>query len=273
MSDQEYPPAHHVLSDLPFEIEVRSATEQRAHLDAAGRWSIGALATVVDVVCGSLCAGVIAPDWMATSSLTLRRAAIPEHRALVVDAATLRVGSRSVTIEVEVRAGVAGALVGDAVLVFARLERRSTNLDLSGRADAVGSRFRFGPAGGVDIVAWDDAIAQRVVDAATGRTETAITPYVRNSFGAVNGGVVAGIAATAGALSVGRAADAVDEVTVHHLSQGRRGPVHTSTRPLLDGAGRRMVRVELRDAGATDEPAGRLMAVAQVGVGLDDGRV
>ena len=80
MSDEGYPPSHHLLRDLPFEIEVVSASEQRAHLGDSGPWSIGALATVVDVLGGSLCAGVVAPDWMATSSLTLRTSRVPTGR-------------------------------------------------------------------------------------------------------------------------------------------------------------------------------------------------
>ena len=111
MSDEGYPPRHHVLRDLPFEIEVVSATQQRAHLAATGAWSVGALATVADVLGGSLCAGVVAPDWMATSSLTLRVTPAPTIASLVMDATVLRAGRRSVTIEVQVRAaGVAGSV-------------------------------------------------------------------------------------------------------------------------------------------------------------------
>ncbi len=274
MGELGYPPPHHVLRDLPFEIEVL-ADGQRAHLDGSGSWSIGALATVVDVLGGSLCAGAVAPDWMATSSLTLRTGVVPDGMGLVVDASTLRVGRRSVTIEAELRTDE-GGVVGDAMLAFSRLERRSSNLDLSDRSESVGARYGFGPADGVDPVPWDRAIDQRVLDAATGATETEVTPYVLNSFGAVNGGVVAGIAAAAGAVSVGHGPGAVDEVSVHHLGQGRQGPVRTSARALFDSAGHRVVRVELRDAGAAEqpeEPDGRLMAVAHVVVGNARGGV
>ena len=62
MSDEGYPPRHHVLRDLPFEIEVVSATQQRAHLAATGAWSVGALATVVLVVAGAVTGG-FRPYW------------------------------------------------------------------------------------------------------------------------------------------------------------------------------------------------------------------
>jgi acyl-coenzyme A thioesterase PaaI-like protein len=269
VSDQEYPPPHHVLRDLPFEVEIVSGSVQRAHLAAAGTWSVGALATVVDVLGGSLCAGVVAPDWMATSSLTLRSAMVPPGQDLVATAAVLRAGRRAVTIEVELRTVAGDRVVADAVLAFSRLERRDTNLDLSGRSAEPGTRFGFGEVTGTVGPALEATLATLVLDAAAGVTETAVTPYVRNSFGAVNGGVVAAIAAHVAALTSPDGSGRVDEVAVHHLGQGRHGPVRSSARTVLDDGGRRVVRVELCDAGAPADGGqgdGRLMAVAHVGV-------
>jgi acyl-coenzyme A thioesterase PaaI-like protein len=265
MSDEGYPPRHHVLRDLPFEIEVVSATQQLAHLEATDTWSVGALATVVDVLGGSLCAGVVAPDWMATSSLTLRVATVPTDAPLVMDATVLRAGRRSVTIEVQVRRPGVDGLVGDAVLAFSRLERRDTNLDLSDRSVEPGARYGFEPVDGAGPQRLDDVLGQTVTDAAGSLTETHVTPYLLNSFGAVNGGVVAAIAAGAARAAVdpdGR----VDEVAVHHLGQGRQGPVRTAAGVVLASDRHRVVRVELRDAGVPDEQGGRVMAVAHVGV-------
>ena len=84
--------------------------------------------------------------------------------------------------------------------------------------------------------------------------------------------VVAAIAAGA-ARAVADPAGRVDELAVHHLGQGRHGPVRTSAEVVLGGDGRRVVRVELRDTGAPDEPAGRLMAVAHVGVCVGEQQV
>lgn len=269
----DYPPAHHALRDLPFEVEVVSELVHRGHLDPAA-WSVGAMATVVDVLCGSLCAAVVAPDWMATSSLTLRTAGLPATAPIVLDARVVRAGRRSVTIEVAGATAGSAAPVLDAVLSFSRLERRESNLDLSGRSVEPGTRFRFGDADrraeGSDA-AFDTTVGQVVLDAEAGVTETPVTPYVRNSFGAVNGGVVAALAAGAGAAAVGVTAAQVDEISVHHLGQGREGPVRTAAQ-VLPGAtgdpGRRVVRVELRDVSED-----RLVALARVGVTLPSGRV
>lgn len=268
-----YPPPDHALHDLPFEVEVVAESEQRARLDPA-RWSLGALATVVDVLCGSLCAGVVAPDWMATSSLTLRTSGpAPADAPLVLDARVLRSGRRSVTIEVRLAAEGAVAPFGDAVLAFSRLERRSDNLDLSALSSAIGTRRRVGDGDRPDPAAFDRAIGPVVVHRGEpSSTETAVTPYVRNSFGAVNGGVVAAIAANAALVGAGPAAQ-VDEVSVQHLGQGREGPVRAVAEPLLVGPSRQVARVELRDLGRDDEAGGRLMAVAHVGVCNGSGHV
>ena len=182
-----------------------------------------------------------------------------------MDAEVLRAGRRSVTIEVRVHAPGVPGLVGDAVLAFSRLERRDTNLDLSDRSVEPGTRYGFGAVDGADPRQFDDTLDQSVTDAAGGATETPVVPYLLNSFGAVNGGVVAAIAARAAQVAVDPAGS-VDEVSVHHLGQGRHGPVRTTARVVLAGDRRQVARVELRDVGVPDEHGGRLMAVAHVGV-------
>ncbi len=274
MNAEPYPPTHHALRDLPFEVEVVSATAHRAHLDP-GPWSVGALATVADVLGGSLCAAVVAPDWMATSSLALRLH-VPPPGPLVMHAEVLRAGRNTVTIEVQIHAAGGGAPIGVAMLAFARLPRRDDNLDLSGRSTEPGARVRFGAEGAaVGSRRFDAELGQRVLDVAGGHTETPLAPYVRNSFGALNGGVAAAIAAGAATTVAGTSPDAVDEVSVYHLGQCRIGPVGTAAGVVLGDEHRSVLRVELRDLGADDvgTVGGRLVAVAHVGVGFHRGDV
>lgn len=275
MSAEPYPPAHHALRDLPVEVEVVSDAAQRAHLDP-GPWSVGALATVADVLGGSLCAAVVAPDWMATSSLTLRLHP-PSPGALEMHAEVLRAGRSTVTIEVGIHSAPAGEPVGTVTLAFARLQRRDDNLDLSGRSAEPGARVRFGAEGaGAGSSRFDAELGQQIIDAALGRTETPLAPYVRNSFGALNGGIAAALAAGAAAAAADAPLDSVDEVSVHHLGQGRVGPIGTAAAVVLGGEHRAVLRVELRDLGAADEAGaadGRLVAVAHVGVGSERSEV
>jgi acyl-coenzyme A thioesterase PaaI-like protein len=292
VSGPSYPPEDHVLRDLRFELEVVAPGRQVARLQCDDTTSLGSVATVLDVLGGALCASVVAPDWMATSTLTLRVGALPDTGVLEMSAEVLRAGRRSVTIEVVLRRAGTTGRVGDATLSFARLVRRESNLDLSGEAVEVGRRVAFERLLDGDAPAFDAAVGTAVAAAAAGTsTVTELRPYVLNSFGALNGGVVAAVAiATARqwAISrpdpldpthdrfVDRAAPGglvVDEVAVHHLGQGRSGPVRGTAREVTgDGApaGRHVVRVELVDTGVDDEGGrdGRLMAIAHVNLSV-----
>jgi acyl-coenzyme A thioesterase PaaI-like protein len=297
VSELAYPPQDHVLRDLPFHLEVLGAQRQVARMRCDARTSVGGVATVLDVLGGSLCASVVAPDWMATSTLTLRIGALPSAGVLELWAQVLRAGRRSVTIEVTLHHADTDRPVGDATLSFARLVRRDTNLVLSDHSAEVGRRVEFERILTGDVPTFDRAIGtvalQEPTDAAT---VTELRPYVLNSFGALNGGVVAGVAIStarhwAGSqLGPAGAGDGavvdgavvgdvvVDEVAVHHLGQGRTGPVRGTAREVTGyGAvgGRRVVRVELVDTGLERGPDaagdaasgdGRLMAVAHVGL-------
>src|SRR4029453_18134827 len=62
------------------------------------------------------------------------------------------------------------------------------------------------------------AIGYRVT---TEGAELALAPYVRNSFGALNGGIVAGLAETA---AVGERAGVARQLTAHHPRPAAVGP-------------------------------------------------
>ncbi|MFN7151914.1 MAG: PaaI family thioesterase [Microthrixaceae bacterium] len=290
MSEVAYPPIDHVLRDLPFHLEVVGEHRQVARMHCDADTSLGAVATVLDVLGGSLCASVVAPDWMATSTLTLRVGALPSSGTLELRAQVLRAGRRSVTIEVTLRHADTERPVGDATLSFARLVRRETNLALSELSVEIGRRVEFERILRGEVPSFDLAIGTVAVqDPTGGATITELRPYVLNSFGALNGGVVAGVAVStarhwaAAQLDPGSAVDEVavdevvaDEVAVHHLGQGRSGPVRSTAREVTGAGapgGRRVVRVDLVDTGIETEPDavggegdGRLMAVAHVGL-------
>ena len=262
---EAYPPPEHVLRDLDFDAVVAGEAHHRATYRPGGEGptALGGLLTVIDVLAGTVCMRAIAPDWMATSGLTFHLCGTLPTGSLEIDAHLLRAGRTTVTIEVLVE-GPAGRPVGEGVVTFARLVRRDTNLFLDDADDAVvGARIEF-PADRARPVGRGrsllDAIGCEVVDADRGLTRTAMSPYVRNSFGAMNGGVVASLVEAA-ALAGTRGA-AVRDVAIHYLTQGKVGPIETRVRPLRRETGHHSVRVEVVDAGA----AGRRMAVAHVGV-------
>ena len=260
-----YPPPEHVLRDLDFEAVVAGEAHHRATYRPAGDGptSLGGLLTVVDVLAGTVCMRVISPDWMATSGLTFHLCGTLPSGPLQVDARLLRAGRTTVTIEILV-AGPGEQPVGEGVVTFARLVRRDTNLSLEDTEDAaVGTRIEFPadrarPLGrGATVL---DAIRCQVVDADRGVTRTPMTPYVRNSFGAMNGGVVASLIEAAALASTPDGG--VQDLAIHYLAQGKVGPIETRVRVLRREGAQRSVRVEVLDAGEQ----GRTMAVAHVAV-------
>jgi hypothetical protein len=84
--------------------------------------------------------------------------------------------------------------------------------------------------------------------------EAPLDDYVRNTFGALQGGVVAVIAEAAMLAVTGRP---LIGLAVRYLSLGRRGPFRTEV-DRLPGAAGPVVRATLRDEGAD----GAVIAVA-----------
>jgi len=281
--DATYPPHRHALRDLPFSMEAVDPERSRARLAVTpeqcvgGGLSAGPLMTVVDVLAGSLVGRVLAPDWMATAQMSVHLADPPADGQVVADATVVRNGRTTVVVEVLLSAsGPAGAdrPFGEAMLTFVRLPRRDTNLDLSGFEVRYGEPTTFALADSGLQVSWGDAIGARVLDAPTGRVAVDVVPYVRNSFGAVNGGVVASVAELAArTLASSSLTGPVrsTDVVVHYLTQGRVGPLSTAATVVRDGPSGVLVRVEVRDdgdLGPTGDP--RVMVVAHVQCGSSD---
>lgn len=285
-----YPPWPHVLRDLGLEVEVLDDGITAARLeprtssdDTDDSMPLGVIATAVDVVAGAVCARAIAPDWMATSVMSLQLDEVVARHGVLLEASVLRAGRSAVTVEVTLRqprSGSGAVLVGTSVLTFARLARRDSTLVLPDTGGRPGDRYGFGSIAegggrvGVGVAGFDAAIGCEAIDVSGGRTSTEISAYVRNSFGAVNGGVVAGIA-DAAARSIVRSPDEIAEdawrtrsLTVSFLGQGRAGPVETSADVVQRDGATRLVRVEVSDGGQPDA-AGRTrtMAIAHLALG------
>lgn len=250
-----YPPDSHLLRDLPVEFEHVDPTSARAHLgtspwfDTAGRVTTGVLLTAVDVLCGSVVGRVVAPDWMATSSLTLHLLApvtLPDPAAeVVIDARVVRDGRSTVVVDVTVISGV-----GDRLAVgtgsFARLPRRESSVDLSAFPVTFGERSGFDGGAPERWSSFTEAL--ELADAGSGSMQLAVRDYVQNSFGAVNGGVLATLAEQA-AQSASPAGAVATDIELHYLRQARRGPVVARCDVLGSDADGTLVRVELEDSG------------------------
>jgi len=294
-----YPPESHALRDLPFEMGAISEDRSRAWVDLDrglapdGVVSVGALATVADVLAGSLCARAVAPDWMATSALSLHLGDLPTSGCLVVDAQIARLGRTTLVIQISFAPGDAtgatdaapGPAVGDGVASFSRLPRRDTNLDITDHQRAPEQRVSMSLPGSGLNQPFEDAIGGVVVDAAAGVTLTPVVPYVQNSFGAVNGGIAVALAYVSARATVDARCERTSRtvaLSVQYLRQMRAGQVRTDSQIIRSAGCGATVRVELRDAavegadgsinGADPRSWSDLMAVAHVTLELGANR-
>src|SRR5690606_11103383 len=276
-----YPPDDHVLRDLPFEMEETGPRSAVSRLRLTpnhchhGRVDPATLLVLTDVLRGFLVGRVIAPDWMATAQLALHMFEHPGVGELRIGATVVRAGRSTVVVSADIAVGparpaghgVSGAgsdgprRVGAAELTFVRLPRRDTTLDLPTDGPSAGRRLSLAVPGSGLTAPLRRSIG---VDESRGSVALEVTPYVRNSFGAVNGGVVAALAAAA---AEGAAAERtgvptrVADVVVTYLAQARVGPVEASASVLRVDGPVALVRVEVRDPGLPDDDGRPRVAV------------
>ena len=261
---RRYPPDEHVLRDLGLEIETATDGTARAWMAVSpavvtpwGGVAAGVLATMVDAVCGNLAVFGAAPDRVATADLALTLLHPASGPQIEATGRVIRRGRTTLVVEVQV------SDVAWATATFAVLAQRA---DVPG--PIIGSptpvRRALLGRGGRPLGRWlGDEIGVTVTDAAAGALTVALTDYVTNSFGALQGGMVAFLAEQSGATAIGAALGATAatvDLHIAYLTQCRGGPFRTEATVLgaADGVGAATVHVV--DTGADD----RLTTVAQV---------
>jgi uncharacterized protein (TIGR00369 family) len=275
-----YPPAHHLLNDLGMEGEVVSETEVHLSMPVTehvvgpdGGVRAGVLATVVDVVGGSVALRAAGRLRMATADLVVEMVRPARRPRIEARAVLRRRGRTTLVVEAVVFETGNGAAptaptgptapVAWASMTFSLLPGKSDaegyESDESASVDAVPempSRWAFTGDGFERPVL--ESLGIEVVDPVAGRLSMPALPYHRNSFGAVQGGAMALLAEAAGAEAMraargGQEAEpfAVTGLQVAYLALGRDGPI-TSKATVFDpgrGAGSCAV-VELSDDGS-----------------------
>ncbi|MGH0029610.1 MAG: hypothetical protein ACQGVC_07460 [Myxococcota bacterium] len=255
-----YPPPHHLLSDLDFEVDRSGGDLQvrlpvtPALLDAAGSVRAGVLGLALDVFAGGLSVEAAAPDWALTSELTLHALRPCGAGRLVVTGRALRAGRTQRVVEARVHEAGRDAPVAIGHVGFARVPRRD---DTPPSPEEPGGVYTFGDGGTPLAGSLADALGIRRVDAAgdAGALEIPVAPYVQNSVGALQGGVVVTLidaaACAAGEHDLAAPVVAVD-VGTRYLALGRAGPVRSETELLRRDADEALYRVALRDVGQQD---------------------
>jgi uncharacterized protein (TIGR00369 family) len=279
-----YPPPEHLLRDLGMEVELTTETTARTRTrvtpqlaSADGDVRIGVLATLVDVVGGAIAARVLRPDWLATADLSIglvgpvvgpwvaaRGSVLRRGRTtLVIEALVVAVDADGDDLEVD---GRAPDPVAWASMTFAVLPAKNPDSPVQAASELP---LRWGFRGGELALPIMESLPVTVLDSAAGRVSVPVRPYLHNSFGAAQGGVVALIAEAAAAEALGAAQGrdgssmVVTDLQIAYLALGRVGPIVSSVRVLATGPdGRAGAVVELRDAGADDRVTSVVNATA-----------
>ena len=264
-----YPPERHVLRDLRLWSE-RGESGTRTGLELVpgllgptGEVRLGVLATLADVAAGELAVRSARPGWVATSDLVLHRLRGLRSARLEARPALVRRTRSTIVLEVTLADGAADAL-GLATMTFAVLPAREGQRHMGVGHDTPRTDFAL-PGSGLDgpLV---ERIGARCLDAAAGRFELALEPYVGNSLGALQGGVVALLvdlaAEAAGGAALGSPCIARD-MALNYLALAREGPVRTGATVLRADAAAALVRAEVCD-GAGGRTALATVAVVRV---------
>ena len=141
-------------------------------------------------------------------------------------------------------------------MTFAVLPRRAGNPVITASGD-VTRMTMAGPDSGLRA-SLEASTGIEVRDAAAGIVHLPIDDYVRNSLGAVQGGMMATVAATAAERALTAAAgtpQSVVDLQVTYLSLARVGPVVARATVLATTEAFGTAHVELVDSGADDRVA------------------
>jgi acyl-coenzyme A thioesterase PaaI-like protein len=276
--NEPFPADGHSISDLDITTEQLSATRARslspvtdAVRDPSGTAGLGYLVALVDVNAAmvALCAAV--PDWTATADLMLHEAAPLVSGPAILESNLTRAGSRLIVVGFDIYDGdgvsdldqvrdpIQLPRVATGLVTFARVP--ATTSAASGVFDplgGIGQRRHMEPVGGTPTTPLLERCGLTVVDAARGEVELPNTPYVHNSRGRINGGVLGMV--FQGAAEAAVPGYAGSDLHIHYLAGARTGPVRTSTVVVREADDHVVCRVEAVDAGSDD----RVIAMATV---------
>jgi uncharacterized protein (TIGR00369 family) len=266
-----------MLRDLLISVEfqektrcvVRAPVVSEICTDRGGV-HVGVVGTLVDVLGATLAIRALYPDWIATAGLSIYTIRPAKSGTVVASGTIIRAGQSINVIDVDISEESSGDThlstpIGSAIMTFSRLPRRKDTIEVE--ADSVNG-VTFAVEGAGLSRRYLDEVGLQILDDTAGIVEIKMTEYVRNSFGAIQGGIVALLADIAGQCAA-RAATGqpliTKDLTIHYLSQGKVGPFRTRARMLRQTNDTALTRVEVVDRGAND----RLLMVGMNTATLD----
>lgn len=274
----EYPPEKHLFRDLQLRLTSGPRDLHRVEIPLppairaeAGAVQLGALAVLVDVAAAGLALRTIAPDWLATSELMIHaRDEGPEMIWARARPGLLRSGRTTAVFDVEVTGHAhenpgeheEGVPLAHSTMTFVRIQRPDATTDLEHPAEQnEETKVDFGLPGSGLRRGFAADLGIEIADAAEGRVRLEAGEFCANSFGSLQGGVVAALAessATAARKARTGCSAVARDLAVHYLAQGR-GPYRTEADPLRITRDHDLYRVRI-----IDEAKGTIMATATV---------
>ncbi len=248
------------VSDLDFECELSTdggsmaghATVRDAlRFDGSAIVRPSVLATIADCVTGLPACLATSPALAVTLDIVVRTVRAPSGDELDITAVIIKPGRRTVSGEVAFRDTRTGALVAHSYLTFMASPRpQDTAPPLIG-----GMR-----SGGSMSLSFPDHVGVRIIE--PGVSEIALTPFVAQASGTLQGGIVALLGETAAQSWSGRP---VLDLDTRYLTAVRIGPGRATATPI----GPDLVEVAVRDVGMQERLAASI--VARLGPALTDG--
>ncbi len=244
-----------VTSRLKIPPEVR---------DETGALHPGLWVTLVDAVGGRLGMRAAYPDFVATTQATVQLTRPTTGSVAAATGRLLRRGRSTLAVDLrlsEVRDGVESD-IGLASATFQIIPTPPGSEGLFASLDETPGAL--GPPGPRAALAFRERVGLRVVDAASGHVEVALSAYVTNHLEALQGGIHAILAEAAAEGALREASGAplqVHDLAIQYLSLGRKGPFRTHTEIVRADARTGAARVEIADEGA----GGRIVAIGSIG--------
>jgi len=264
-----FPPAHHIVRDLRVVID-RSLGDWTIRLpivpaifDAVGRPRVGVAAVITDMIAGQTAIREVAPSWIATSNLAIQVADLPSEGTLVGRPKVLRKGATTIVIEVGLDHLESGREVGLTTLGFAILPRRNAMQAEIQQAREGARDTVYAPDGRGFAAPLFEAMGIAFDPETPGTAEVPLDPYLQNTLGALQGGVVAILVeAAAERLATGILGGPVRVrgIELQYLKLGRKGPIRARAREFARTDSGLVARVAMEDRGDGDA----LLTVATV---------
>jgi len=268
-----YPPPQHMLRGLQVSLELQDNGPSTIIAPVVpeictdrGGVRVGIIATLVDILGGALTVRTVHPDWAATADLTVHTTGRVTSERVSAVGSLIRAGSTMIVIDLDIReerdlASGQWTSIGCGLISFSRLPRREDTIKIDFGAKATNT-YQFAIEGSGLNRTYLEEIGAGVLDKEGGVVELHMSDYVRNSFGALQGGIVAILADVSGqyaARAVTGRPMITSDLGIHYLSQGKIGPFRTGSRVIRVTDETVLTRIEVMDKGDGDRILGLAM--------------